>query len=129
VVYYKSSNKTEKIQAKEIESSPEKLQPASDKKQLTYMISKGIDPMTFTSWKEGTLLISSETLADLAVKLERKYDVKIQFENEALKQIKFSGSLKNETVEQVIDAIGIAANIDYEIEEREIKFKEKTNSK
>ncbi|MBK6285558.1 MAG: FecR family protein [Draconibacterium sp.] len=125
VVYYKSSNKTEKIQAKEIESCPEKLQPGSDKKQLTYMISKGIDPVPFTSWKEGTLLISSETLAGLAVKLERKYDVKIHFENEALKQIKFSGSLKNETVEQVIEAIGIAAHIDYEIEEREIKFKEK----
>jgi len=125
VVYYKSSKKTEKVQTKEIESSPEKLQPGSDKKQLTYMISKGIDPVPFTSWKEGTLLISSETLAGLAVKLERKYDVKIQFENEALKQIKFSGSLKNETVEQVIEAIGIAAHIDYEIEEREIKFKEK----
>ncbi|HPE75797.1 MAG TPA: FecR family protein [Draconibacterium sp.] len=127
VVYYKSSNKTVKESAEEIESKPETTQPEGSNKQLTYMISRGIDTMPFTSWKEGTLIISSETLAELAVKLERKYDVNIQFENEALKQIKFSGSLKNETVEQVIEAIGIAAHIDYEIEEREIKFKEKTN--
>jgi ferric-dicitrate binding protein FerR (iron transport regulator) len=125
VVYYKSSNITEREQTEKIESKLETPKVESNKKQLTYMITKGIDPLPFTSWKEGTLLISSETLADLAVKLERKYDVKIQFENETLKQIKFSGSLKNETVEQVIEAIGIAAHIDYEIEEREIKFKEK----
>jgi hypothetical protein len=46
-----------------------------------------------------------------------------------LKALKFTGSLENETVEQVIEAIGIAANIDYEIEERDIRFKEKIKSK
>ncbi len=129
VVYYKPSNKTLKVQTKETESEPIPVSTEPNKKHLTYMISKGIDPIPFTSWKEGTLLISSENLANLAIKLERKYDVKIRFENEALKKIKFSGSLENETVEQVIEAIGVAANIDYAIVDRDIMFKEKIKNR
>jgi ferric-dicitrate binding protein FerR (iron transport regulator) len=129
VVYYKPINKTEKNQAEKTEVNPKSIKAEPETKRLTYMISKGIDPIPYTSWKEGTLFISSENLADLAVKLERKYDVKIHFENEALKTIKFTGSLENETVEQVIEAIGIAASIEYEIEDRDIRFKEKLKSK
>jgi ferric-dicitrate binding protein FerR (iron transport regulator) len=129
VVYYKSAVKKVNEKTTEIEPGTEPVNSEKREKQLTYMISKGIDPVQFTSWKEGTLSITSENLADLAIKLERKYDVKIQFENDALKKIKFSGSLKDETVEQVIEAIGIAAHIDYEIDERNIKFKEKLETK
>jgi transmembrane sensor len=80
--------------------------------KTTYLISKGIDTEKFTSWKEGTIFITSETLMDLAVKLERKYNVNIHFESEAIKTLRFTGSLENETVEQVIHAIHIAAQID-----------------
>ena len=100
----------------------------TERQKLTYMITKGIDPESFTSWKEGNLVINSETLGELAVTLERKYDMKIHFESEKLKELKFTGSLKNETIEQVIEAIGIAAHINYKIEERDIWLSElKTN--
>lgn len=105
-------------------AEPEPLESKREEQKLTYLISKGIDTKEYTSWKDGTLFITSETLEELAVKLERKYDVKIHFETESLKELKFTGSLENETVEQVIDAIGIAAHIDYEIEDRDIWFKE-----
>ena len=125
VVYYKP---TQKAETKEVvdetgtnESEPEVIEPEQQK--LTYMISKGIDPEPFTKWKEGVLVIKSETLQELAIKLERKYDVSIHFANEEIKKLKFSGYLENETVEQVIEAIGIAARIDYEIEERKITLK------
>ena len=91
-----------------------------------FYLSLGIDTEEFTSWKDGTIFISSETLMDLAVRLERKYNVKVHFENEALKNLRFTGSLENETIEQVIHAIGIAAQIDSEIEDRDIWFKEQS---
>lgn len=126
VVYYRKTkelkelaNNEEKVE-NEVSAAPQK------KQKLTYLISKGIDPNEFTSWKNGTLFISSETLEELAVKLERKYDVKIHFESNDLKALKFTGSLKNETVEQVIEAISIAAKISYEIDKREIWLKEQT---
>jgi len=124
VVYYKP---TRKVEAKQVvETENKKLEPETkeaEQQKLTYMISKGIDPEPFTKWKEGVLVIKSETLQELAIKLERKYDVSIHFANEEIKKLKFSGSLENETVEQVIEAIGIAARIDYEIEERKITLK------
>ncbi len=124
VVYFKpNQDQSEEVNEEKAEKTPETiLRPAQ---KMTYMISKGIDPQPFTSWKNGTLIINSETLDELTAKLERKYDVKIHFESEKLKKLKFSGSLENETVEQVIEAIGIAANIDYEIQDRDVWFKEK----
>ena len=103
----------------------DKLESTKQEQKLTYLISKGITSKYFTSWKDGTLIINSESLSDLAVKLERKYDVKIHFENESLKGLKFTGVLANETVEQIFEAIGIAAHIDYEIEDRSIRIKER----
>ncbi len=124
VVYYRKSRlvKKENIGDKNIETTPEAV--ARPQQKLTYLISKGINAGEFTSWKDGTLFISSETLKQLAVKLERKYNVKIHFENENLKKLKFTGSIENETIEQVIEAIGIAANITYNIKDRDVWLKE-----
>ncbi len=127
VVYYRKTKAVETRQLEEEEAdAPESSPVKREEKKLTYLISKGIDTKEYTSWKDGTLFITSESLSDLAIKLERKYDVKIHFENQRLKDLKFTGSLENETVEQVIDAIGIAAKINYTIEDRDIWLKEQT---
>jgi ferric-dicitrate binding protein FerR (iron transport regulator) len=126
-VYYRKTLTIKTLPAEEdSEDSYVPSTPEPDKQKTTYLISKGIDTKEYTSWKDGTIFISSETLSELAIKLERKYNVKIHFESEALKNLKFTGSLENETVEQVINAIGIAAQIDYEIEDRDIWFKEQS---
>uniref|UniRef100_UPI0032164ACD FecR family protein n=1 Tax=uncultured Draconibacterium sp. TaxID=1573823 RepID=UPI0032164ACD len=125
VVYYRKSNVVETINPGTTSNAPKPVLAEREEQKLTYLISKGIDTKEFTSWKDGTLFITSESLNDLAIKLERKYDVKIHFESDELRALKFTGSLENETVEQVIDAIGIAAQIDYEIEDRDIWLKEK----
>lgn len=126
VVYYRKTKQTEQTQEELEQDTQEAASAKRQEQKLTYLISKGIETKEYTSWKDGTLFITSETLSDLAVKLERKYDITIHFETPALKALKFTGSLENETVEQVIQAIGIAANIDYEIKDRDIWLKEQT---
>jgi ferric-dicitrate binding protein FerR (iron transport regulator) len=127
VVFYRSNHTMETSETDgETEENAKAATPESKKQKTTYLISKGIDTKAYTSWKDGTIFISGESLEELAVKLERKYDVNIHFESEALKSLRFTGSLENETVEQVIDAIGIAAQIDYEIEDRDIWLKEQS---
>lgn len=128
VVYYKpdSKPKVNKI-VKADAPKPIKQEAKRESQKLTYMISKGIDTEPFTAWKEGVLVIKSETLEQLAVKLERKYDVKIQFDDAEIKAYKFTGLLENETIEQVMEAIGIAAQIDYSIDERDINIKKPNN--
>ncbi|HBL74816.1 MAG: hypothetical protein A2W90_07955 [Bacteroidetes bacterium GWF2_42_66] len=72
------------------------------------------------AWKDNQLIIKGERLSDIAVKLERKYDVKIRFDSEAIKAYKFSGTLKDETIQQVMDVVKFSAPIDYKMNGREI---------
>jgi ferric-dicitrate binding protein FerR (iron transport regulator) len=127
VVYYRRNKAVEKeniIDDNNSELDEEAEPNAKPEQKLTYLISKGIKAKDFTSWKDGTLFITSETLKELAIKLERKYDVKIHFVDEKIENLKFTGSIQNETIEQVIEAIGIAANIKYRIKDRDVWLKE-----
>lgn len=84
------------------------------------VLSRHIDTDRFTSWKDGELKIEREPMKKLAVTLERRYDVKIHFESVELKQFRFSGTFKNETIEQVMAAIKLASPINYKMEDRDI---------
>ena len=101
------------------ESIAEKMENVPARK-AKLVLSKSIDTKRFTSWKDGELIIKSEPMIKLAVKLERRYNVKIHFESEDIKQIRFTGTIENETIEQVMAAIKLASSIDYRIEERVI---------
>ena len=84
------------------------------------VLSKRIDTERFISWKDGELKIITEPMKNIAVTLERRYDVKIHFLDEDIKQLRFSGTFKNETIEQVLAAMKLASPITYKIEERDI---------
>ncbi len=71
------------------------------------------DAYKLTSWKDGRLIIENEKLESLARKLERRYNVKIRFEDENVKNYVFSGRLENETFEQVMNIIGITSPVTY----------------
>ncbi len=89
-------------------------------RKAKFVLSKRIQTDRFTSWKDGQLIIKSEPMIKLAVTLERRYNVKIHFEDETIKQFRFTGTIEDETIEQVMSAIKIAASIDFRIVEREI---------
>ena len=80
------------------------------------------DTKIFTSWKETRWIFRHETLGDLAKKLERKYDVTIAFKDESLKEYSFSGSLQDESIEQVLEVIRIIAPIKYTISHKTIEL-------
>jgi ferric-dicitrate binding protein FerR (iron transport regulator) len=92
----------------------------SDSQQPKLIVSRHVDPEYYTSWKDGRLIIRSERLEHLAVKLERRYDVHIHFNNDRVKEYRFTGIIENETVEQVFDAIRTASKINYRIEKRDV---------
>ncbi|NJK93943.1 MAG: DUF4974 domain-containing protein [Bacteroidales bacterium] len=53
-------------------------------------------------------------------KLERRYNVKFQFKSESLENYKFSGTLKDETLEQVLNLMKISAPIEFSIQENTV---------
>lgn len=82
----------------------------------------GVDPKPVISWKDEQWLISHEQLGSLAKKLERRYDVTIVFDEESVNKYAFSGTLKDETLEQVLNVIKLTAPVEYEIEHKQVRI-------
>jgi transmembrane sensor len=88
--------------------------PGVDIKKLTYENKTGI--IIETSWVENKLIFQDESFDDLARQLERWYGVSINFSNKELKENRLTGSFKNETVRQALDALKFTASFDYGID-------------
>ena len=81
-----------------------------------------INTEVYTSWKDKRLIFDSERMGDLAVKLERIYDVKISFEDEELRNYRITGSLEQETIAELLYAIRLAIPMDFQIKNRNVVF-------
>ena len=92
--------------------------------QRMVYIAKKIDPKPIIAWKDNKLIIKSEEMGSLAIKLERKYNVNISFATTNIKNYKFTGTLEDETLTQVLDAIKLTAPIDYKLEGKSVRILE-----
>ena len=80
-------------------------------KKLTYEYKTGT--IIETSWVENKLIFQDESFEDLARQLERWYGVSIIFKNNKLKENRLTGSFKNETIKQALDALKFTASFNY----------------
>ncbi|MGF1924809.1 MAG: FecR family protein, partial [Bacteroidia bacterium] len=71
-----------------------------------------------TKWRVDTLVFRKEKLKDLAIKLEKKYDLTIQIQSEQLKEKRFSGVFTTETVQQALEALKLSYPLTYTISNR-----------
>ena len=94
------------------EAKPEVLK---FRKGIMYIAEK-IDPQPIVAWKDNRLILKGEELSSLVIKLERKYDVKFIFGSEKLKLFRFTGTLENETLTQVMDVIKLSAPLGYKLQ-------------
>jgi len=88
------------------------------------LVEKNVDIVPDVSWKDARWVIYREELAQLAVKLERRYDISIVFQDDDLKSFRFTGTLANESIEQVLRAMSLTAPIDFEVDGNTVIFKE-----
>lgn len=123
LVFYKATSelKNENTHQQEPTDQPAPRELKNEK----ILISKGIDPQLFTSWTEDRLIMKSEPMQKMVIKIERKYNVKIHFEDADLKDFRFSGIIENETLENVLAAISIASPIEYTLKDRDIWLRKK----
>jgi len=74
-----------------------------------------VDPGIYSSWKEGKLSFRNTPIDEVVQKLKKWYNVNIEFnEPDALNSI-FSGTISNESYEEIFRLIGIACNLDCKI--------------
>jgi ferric-dicitrate binding protein FerR (iron transport regulator) len=64
-----------------------------------------VDVGFYSSWTEGKIIFEEERLSDVALRLERWYNVKIRFEDQEIGDLRFSGTiLKNKPFDQIVKA-------------------------
>jgi transmembrane sensor len=93
-------------------------------KALPMKVSDVPDTRLYTSWKDERWIFKNENLSSLVIKLERRYDVNVVFMDKALEDYAFSGTLLEESLEQVLAAIRYSAPIRYEINAKEVRLYE-----
>ncbi|MBN2274418.1 MAG: FecR family protein [Bacteroidales bacterium] len=93
---------------------------AASDRVIRVNIMENIKPAVYSSWKDERWIIEREELRYLVKKLERRYNVNFSFSDESLKDYVFSGVLKDETLEQVLDYIRHTAPIDFEIQQDQV---------
>ncbi len=106
---------------KEKDITIEVLKKIEEKHELNYIpehrlvIAPRIDPRALISWKENRLIIEREQLSTLTEILSRKYNFSFEFKSEDIQHFSFSGTLEDETLQQVMDVIKFSSPIDYTI--------------
>jgi ferric-dicitrate binding protein FerR (iron transport regulator) len=82
-----------------------------------------------TSWKDSRWIIDREPLGSLVPLLERRYNLKIIFRDEELKHYNFTGTIQNETAEQIMNALRFTAPLEYLISNDTITLSLNTRDK
>ncbi|MCE5346326.1 MAG: FecR family protein [Bacteroidales bacterium] len=70
----------------------------------------------YTSWKDDRWIIEGEKFKDLIVMLERRYDISVILTSNKIEELRFSGTIENETIEQVFHIISLTIPIRYSID-------------
>ena len=91
-------------------------QYAYDKSLKEYIIAS-VNAADAIEWISGKLKFSNTPLEAIAKRLERKYDIKISFANEKLKNKKFTGGFMNENLEQILLILKASNSFEYDFYE------------
>jgi ferric-dicitrate binding protein FerR (iron transport regulator) len=90
------------------------LQPGEQiEKTATGFNVKQVETKYFTSWKDGKLLFNKEPFPDFIKKLERWYNVKIEYSDPELDKLWYTGTIEMETISEVMEMISKAAPVKY----------------
>ncbi len=120
LIYHKETKETEKY----VESPEDKVshEARSPVKPRTINLLSNVRTELYTSWKDPRWIIYREPLSTLAPMLERRFNLKIIFYDESLKNYKFTGIIENETVDQLLKALQLTAPIDYQINKDTVRL-------
>lgn len=95
---------------------------ASDRLSNPIVHEKNIDALAEADWKNGWLSVRGESLAQLAKKIERLYNVTIEFKDENMKSYRYSGRIQEFSLEQVLHALALTSPVRFEIREKVVRL-------
>ena len=99
---------------KEVMLAPRQMAEYSEKTGMVRV--EDTDPYRYIAWKDGEFVFERETIEEIMERLGRWYDVKVFYENESLKQKRFTGVISRyENIEQVLRLIEGPATLRFEV--------------
>lgn len=72
------------------------------------------------AWNEGILVFKESSLSEIAIKLERWFDVTIEIEKNVTQEVKYTGKFDNENLENILSAIGEISKFQFNLKGREV---------
>lgn len=80
---------------------------------------RSISSNVLSAWRDGKFVIRDQRLEDIFVELSRWYDVEFRFENQRLREYRFTGNIKKSTTaKHVLEMLKHTTDFHYKIIER-----------
>lgn len=84
-----------------------------------------VNTTMYSSWKDNRLIFVNMSLKELIVLLERKYGVSINVPDPDILNYHYDGTIRNETIIEVLDILQETLPVYYEINDQEIEILKK----
>lgn len=95
-----------------------KPEPILTLSQVHYLDKEQRNPPVEALWMKNKLVFDDETLQQIALKLERWYDVKVIIQDKQLEDVQYSGIFENEDISEVLYALQLTGNFHYTIRKK-----------
>lgn len=87
---------------------------------------KKVNTTIYTAWKDGRFVFENESFDNIMKILSRWYDVEVFFQNNSLKELRFSGDLKRfENINSHLKMLGMTTNVTFSIKGKVVWVREK----
>ena len=78
------------------------------------------DPLKYSGWKDGKLIFRGDPMIEVAMRLERWYNVKVNIADKELEHYSFRGTFIDDTLEEVLKLFTMTSPISYKISPRKM---------
>ncbi len=89
------------------------MQRTADAELPRVILSRGVDPKIYTSWKDNKLILDDEPFESIAIKLQRRFGTNIIIKDEEIRRRRFTGKFDEITMEQALNALQYVSPFDY----------------
>lgn len=89
------------------------------------MFVNDVDTEFFTSWRNNKLMFLNLSVKEMIVLFERKYGVDIEVSNPDILNYHYTGTIKNESILEMLEVIKLTIPIQYKIEGQKIVINKK----
>jgi len=78
------------------------------------------DPLKYSAWKEGKLMFRGDSMAEVARRLERWYNVNVELKGKDIENYSFRGTFEDDQLEEVLKYLCMTSPLKFRIMPREI---------